>query len=337
MDGRISGVKIAILGLAAVGLIAVFGLAGWGVSKAVKNAQVHPLRSLASLISSITLRKEIIEPSVVITLSEKVVESGESIDATWTYDGFRAGGAYVLSYVCQDGASLALESNEVIACNSPFNLWSRNSISLVPTLKGEAPIDLKIEVGYIPQGSTMITESGIAVLTIAPKGSQEIPAEDNNSQTATSGSSNAALTPGQQKSKVYLTEGSVAPIGTGAANLSIEIIDVGIINESTNVFQHATSVSQNMRAGTVFDVTNRGGVASQPWVFRALLPVANGNFRSDTQDPLAPGSKVRFTIGFKDLTNAGNNSIIITVDPDNQLSDADRTNNTASTSIYRSY
>ena len=51
MDGRISGVKIAILGLAAVGLIAVFGLAGWGVSKAVKNAQVHPLRSLASLIS----------------------------------------------------------------------------------------------------------------------------------------------------------------------------------------------------------------------------------------------------------------------------------------------
>ena len=203
-------------------------------------------------------------------------------------------------------------------------------------MKGDAPVDLKIEIGYIPQGGVEITESGIATLTIAPKGSTGTPANENK-KTASGTGNGAALTPGQQKSKVYVTGGNSAPIGTGAANLSIEIIDVGIINESTNVFQHATSVSQNMRAGTVFDVTNRGGVASQPWTFRALLPVASGAFRSDTQDPLAPGSKVRFTIGFKDLTNAGNNSIIITVDPDNQLSDADRTNNTASTSIYRSY
>ena len=205
-------------------------------------------------------------------------------------------------------------------------------MTIIPSTKGSSPTDLVIEIRYVPQGVGGATVKGYLTLTISP-----IPiAAKTYLPPAKQKTSPVAETPGGTTTSTYPL-GTVLKHKNGPADLTIEIIDTGIINDATNIFQHATSASAGVRAGVVFDIKNLGGVPSQPWTFRALLPVANSDFNSDIQDPLAPGDRVRFTIGFRDLASTGTNLITITVDPSNQLSDANRANNAASTTIYRSY
>jgi len=63
----------------------------------------------------------------------------------------------------------------------------------------------------------------------------------------------------------------------------------------------------------------------------------NGDFIATSSVSLAPGDRIRFTIGFGELSNAGANGAAITVDPEDLISDSNRANNAASTTLIRAY
>ncbi len=328
MTDRTQIIKLLILILAVIGLIAVLGFGVWGVAKVTKTLPfpAGAISRLASVISGITLTKERIAASNVVA-DPKAIISGETFTLEWQAPKNGSIGIYELEYAC-GGATLKLPTGEEILCNAPFNLWSKESTKLVATANNDAPVELPISINFITQGSNAPTKVGSVNVIVSPK--EETPKAASVAPNA------ATLTPGQEKTSVKLV-GGIVPTGGGAANLAVQIINVGIINEATGVFSHATSVNANQRAGIVFDVMNIGGVASQQWKFRAALPAAGGDYLSDAQDPIAAGAKIRYTIGFKDLTKTGENVAAITIDPPNQISDADRTNNTATTTIVRNY
>ena len=146
------------------------------------------------------------------------------------------------------------------------------------------------------------------------------------------------LTPGPETIKTYpISNNSVA--GKNGVDLSVSIIDVGIVSEPSNTFKHATTtMAGNERSGIVFEVTNLGNAESGMWYFHASLPVPGGDYNSDRQDSIPAGGKVRYTIGFQGLINPWENKAVITVDPAQQLIlDANRSNNTATAIIYRGY
>ena len=323
-------IKLLILIFAVVGLIAVLGFGVWGIAKIAKTlpSPAGAVSRLASLISGITLTKELVESASNVTADPKTIISGETFTLEWRAPNKGTAGIYELEYDCHAELTLALPTGEEILCNAPFNLWSKETMGLTAISKSEAPAELSISINFIAQGTNVPAKVGSANIIVSPK--------EDTPKAAGAPPKAAALTAGKEKISARLVDGIVPSVG-GAANLAIQIADVGIINETTGVFTHATSVSANQRAGIVFDIMNIGGVPSSQWRFRAALPAAGGDYLSDAQDPIAAGTKVRYTIGFKDLTKTGENAAAITIDPSQQISDADRANNTATTTIVRNY
>jgi hypothetical protein len=152
---------------------------------------------------------------------------------------------------------------------------------------------------------------------------------------------NNVLTPGQETTRIYPISNNSANsvVGKIGVDLAVNIIDVGIVTEPANTFTRvATMMSTSQRSGIVFEVSNLGSVASGMWYFYASLPVPGGDYNSDRQDSIPAGGKVRYTIGFQGLNNQGENKAVITVDPAQQLIlDTNRTNNTATATLYRGY
>ena len=330
MTDRTQFIKLAIIIFAVIGLTAVLGLGIWGAAKIAKTlpSPAGAISRLASLISGITLTKERVESASNVTADPKAIISGETFTLEWRAPNKGTAGIYELEYDCNTSLTLALPTGEEILCNAPFNLWSKETIRLAAISKSEAPAELSIAINFIAQGTNVPAKVGSANIIVSPK--------EDTPKAAGAPPKAAALTAGKEKISARLVDGIVPSVG-GAANLAIQIADVGIINETTGVFTHATSVSANQRAGIVFDIMNIGGVPSSQWRFRAALPAAGGDYLSDAQDPIGAGTKVRYTIGFKDLTKTGENAAAITIDPSQQISDADRANNTATTTIVRNY
>ena len=91
-------------------------------------------------------------------------------------------------------------------------------------------------------------------------------------------------------------------------DLAVSVIDSGIIETSTGRFQHADSIALGQQPALVFEVANLGGARSESWQFSVNLPTFAGLYTSSDQQPLAPGERIRFTLGFRDLSRAGQNN-----------------------------
>ena len=127
------------------------------------------------------------------------------------------------------------------------------------------------------------------------------------------------------------------PAGIQAPDLAVAIVATGIINEVNGEFRNATTVSRGEQAGILFDVMNIGTATSARWYFGADLPTFGGAYISPEQSALKPGERARFTIGFRELYRAGENTAVITVDPRNAIPDRDRSNDHGRATLIRGY
>lgn len=126
------------------------------------------------------------------------------------------------------------------------------------------------------------------------------------------------------------------PLPNPIPDFAVTMVDAGIITAGGD-FRHATSVSRGEEPAIVFDIANIGTAVSERWQFTAVLPTFGGQFTSQSQLPLAPGDRVRFTLGFRDLARQGENAAVITIDPTNSLKDRNRTNDSAMARFFRNY
>ncbi len=123
------------------------------------------------------------------------------------------------------------------------------------------------------------------------------------------------------------------PSPAGISDLAAEIVDTGILaGGPSGTFKSAPSIRPDDYPAIVFDVVNIGTAVSERWEFSATLPTLGGFFKSETQPPLAPGDRIRFTLGFRPVgapSGPGGAAAVITVDPLNRLIDRNRKNDSA--------
>jgi hypothetical protein len=145
-------------------------------------------------------------------------------------------------------------------------------------------------------------------------------------------------TAGQQTTKVYPTTNYntvVASNPYGKADLAVTILSYGTLDKSTNAYTAtSTAVNRSNRIAVRFEVANRGDKTSPTWMFNGYLPTFPAQtFNSDQQSALNPGDKIEFTIGFDQMQDSATSIVKIEVDPANNVTESDKTNNTASISI----
>ncbi len=204
---------------------------------------------------------------------------------------------------------------------------TNNFASLISIVRNYKEITLTKE-----KSSYEIKENIGELITPAPTSSMNAENNKELGQTSTK-----KLEAGPTKTNAYLVNGSnFSIVPGGIPDLAVQIIDTGIINDAGN-FVHSTSTGQNQQTGVVFDVWNFGTAISGPWRFLVELPTLAGNFSSELQNSIAPGEKIRFTIGFRYLRDAGLNKIKIIIDPQKELKETILTNNTDEVTVTRNY
>lgn len=138
--------------------------------------------------------------------------------------------------------------------------------------------------------------------------------------------------------RMHITNGNAIGSTNGNADLSVRIIDTGVVNRNTNILTPTASVNSGDRVGVRFEVINNGSTATGNWQFSANLPTSDYNavnYSSDVQPSLNPGERFVFTLSFDNIRNIGNNTATITVDSSNQVYESSESNNTVSANIYR--
>jgi hypothetical protein len=124
----------------------------------------------------------------------------------------------------------------------------------------------------------------------------------------------------------------------GTADLSIRILDTGVVNRSTGAYTAQSTLGSSDRVGVRFEVTNSGSTATGAWKFHADLPATDdriAHYDSDSEPTLNPGQTMTFTVTFETLKYQGDNTVTISVDSAHQVSESNENNNTASATIIR--
>ena len=120
--------------------------------------------------------------------------------------------------------------------------------------------------------------------------------------------------------------------GNYSADLSIQITSVGVINPSTGQLTQTTNFNSGDTAQVNFTVSNIGGQNSGPFSISASLPVYTNSQYTAAGNSIAPGQSENFNINMTGL-KPGASSISVMVNPSSGSSDANQSNNTASTYI----
>lgn len=328
-------VQLVIKVLAVVLFAALLSLAILGVFKVARAPGGKMLAYLASVFLS--------QEQIVVNPLPSPLPSGESFSLGWNHEGKRGDGSYELRYPCAEGFTLKLSSGEAIPCNSGFPLaGGSNSASLIPVLTGTDPLSVPLAVGFIPSGALEPDLSGMTSIVVIASTSTNTVAPHESKKVTPPVFSGTAPAPQYIESsppaQVYsLGDCQNKLLANGVPDLAVKIFAVGIVDGQAGNFTATTSVAQGQYAGVVFDVTNVGTAISNKWRFSATLPTYESYFASPLEDSLSPCSSIRFTLGFRGLNDHGANTVTITVDPQNELKDANRANDTATTTIYRAF
>lgn len=313
---KILKILAAFLAAAAV-FVLVLNFGGRSVAK---------LEWLASLVTGVTPSRE----QILVIVSPQIVESGSVFSISWTHEGKSADGWYGLSYPCREGLTVTFASHEPLPCGKAFPFSAATPLSLLVSATGPEPVDVPFSVSFTPSGAPHESLAHSATVTVKPAA----PARSLGAALPT------APAVGPATAHVYPLDGSGARyqiLPNGTPDFSVQIIDVGIIDDLTGAFVATSSVGSGRQAAVVFDVSNIGTAVSEPWQFGAKLPTVGGDFTSEVQQSLAPGDRIRFTIGFQNLNQLGENTATFTVDPSEKLKDASRANNTATATVVRGY
>ena len=308
--------------LTAILTVLLVVLVVWFVIKVVPKTFSFFRNGIATTLTSVFTPNEDIS-----TVDKKTISSGESFGLSLGDD--TKGDLYTFYFPCTDGVSFSLidEQKTKIECGNNFFLLNRDSNVSVTGFSTENRIVLvPIKIGVQKQDSQTIETFSDFKMTIINK-NFSAPVEDTPVNT------NTNITPTNN------TYTSVINTYVGKADLSIKILDTGIINKSTLQFTKTSNISSTDRVGIKFEVKNIGDKTSGVWNFTATLPSQSSpSYQSDTQISLKPGDKIEFTLGFDDPTGTtGANIATINVDPLNYISEITKTNNVATVGITVSY
>jgi hypothetical protein len=302
--------------LTAVLIVLIAILLVWFVIKVIPKAFSLFRSGVATTLDSVFISGD----DSTTEVNKKSIASGDIFDLS--LGTVNNGELYTFLYPCMDGVSFSLTDSQKtkIECGKDFFLLNKESTVSIVGYSTKARINIvPIKIGLQKQDSQNIENIYNFKLTITNQG--------YSAPVATTTTTN---TP------VYTNNTTPTNIYVGKADLSVRIIDTGIINRNTLQFTKTAAVSSTDRAGVKFEVRNIGGRATGAWNFTASMPSQTSpSYQSDSQVSLKPGDRIEFTLGFDNPSNViGVNNFSVSIDPQNYIDEANELNNTASISIY---
>lgn len=299
--------------LSIVGFIIIIVIVIWGL--------VHLISLGGNWINSLSGRSV---ASISITAPQSVTP-GEKFTVSWKYTP-KARGTYAFLYQCKPDLQFKSGSN-AIPCGAAYTVpTGNNSLALTTSYAGTSTFAVPFSVIYIPTATSSSSHApeaqGSTSLTISTA-SKEAPAV---AETETPAKTTTPETPAPAK--------TVTTHYAGPADLSVQIISVGVIDQYGN-FVNRPIASPQETAAVEFDIANNGSSQSGTYYFSAQLPTSQGYaYTSPAQESLAPGDHIVNTLRFTQV-NAGGGVFSVSVHPGK--SDANEANNYASTQVQAAY
>jgi len=339
-NGKTGGVTRV---LAIMGFIAILAIGMWGsiqIASAIPGAFSGLTSAIVSLTSIFVPAGETLTLSVQPSLS---VASGNPLQVTWAHEKKTTDGSYTFRYDCAEGVYFTSPTpagaEQTIYCNVPFNfLNANNAITLKAFSTANRFIDVTVYIDYTPNGANRPTVTGSTFITITNEnltGSPTVttptttPSTPTKPTTPTTPRPTTPRTPGQVSTSTYPIGGGRVSDPNGYVDLSVKILETGVVDKTTGAFTASSTPSRSSRVAVRFAVENIGTKTSPQWNFNAVLPTIPSNiFSSPMQQALAPGDRIEFTIGFDSFDPAKpNGEFIVNVDPSNSFNEKREDNN----------
>jgi subtilase family serine protease len=118
---------------------------------------------------------------------------------------------------------------------------------------------------------------------------------------------------------------------TNDPDLSVKILDTGVMTGGVSTYQAKSSVSDAENAAIRFEVENKSSKSTGSWSFDLEYP-EDQEFNSGNQTSLAPGEKRIYTVRIN-LPEDEENDVKVIVDPNDNIDEENESNNSDSTEI----
>lgn len=290
--------------LAVIGLVSVLALATWVVVQGLRHVP-DARENLTAAVSAVTsIFRKAPEESLTFEIANRTIPVGVPSDISWSYVGNNQPETFYFSYTCGTDVTLSalLDSGWTdITCGLPIGLTG-NKISILATNEKTRFADVMLTVRG---GSLLVDTTGIAIVNtdISTTASTTTPVATTTQNQTTQAPKTTVPKIQPQPTQVVR---KVEPIFTGPADLVLNIEETGVIVRVSgdDTFFELSPIPTNKVAAVKFTVTNKGGVTSDTWKFRAELPIegdANYEYISPRQIPLASGMQIEFTLSFDEL------------------------------------
>ncbi len=333
--------------LAVIGLIASIILVTWVTIKGIGSLSGTG-GNITAAISNIRgiFQKAPIE-SLIFELDNRTFAVGETSVISWQYIGENTVNEYDFSYECGSNVKLDIMTKTgwtELTCGTKAKVMS-DSIKIIPTnnISRFADIKLTIEAKELVDStvvsivnadiSSIYTEINIDTKLDDAKNNTEV---ENN--TGTENNKNDLDSPKPSATSTndpVIVQKNIEPLYKGDSDLVVNIKETGVLvdvsGEST--FFPVSPVPSDKVAAVKFTITNRGGLNSGAWVFKAELPIEDDSdykYTSPIQTSLKPGMQVEYTLGFDELLQDDSGKITIQVIP---TSKTDKTSNNTDVAI----
>ncbi|AKM84136.1 TPA: hypothetical protein DCZ46_04330 [Candidatus Campbellbacteria bacterium] len=154
---------------------------------------------------------------------------------------------------------------------------------------------------------------------------------NNTNSNTNTGNTTTILNPGQTTTQIIpISGGSTIGVSNpyGQADLTAEIIEVGIIDPNTNKFVASSTPNTSSKVAFRFIISNIGTKTADGWTFNIVLPTDPIYiYHSNTQGMIRPGERIEYMLGF-DRAKAGTDmAIIVNVNPAGSINEKTRDNN----------
>ena len=317
--------------LAVLGLVVILFVALYGALSAIRSIP-NVWQSMGSAFTSITSVFDG-ETNLNIVANPQTAVSGQPVTLSWNnFDD--KNGSYLFSYECADGVNFEIlfptgGAKSFAFCDNQTNiLVNNNSVNVVATLNNQDFLVVPVAVSFTKNGSDKISALGTYNLAVLKPTDNTTGKDTTDKDKPKTGTTNTNTNNTNATTKVVTTTSNRQNL-YGLPDLSVRILETGIINRYTGLFGASSYISSSDRVGIKFEVSNIGTNVANSWRFNASLPTNPYQlYPGGVQNPLYPGDKIQFTIGFDNIQQRSGNQVTINIDPDNTIIESSESNNT---------
>jgi len=141
-------------------------------------------------------------------------------------------------------------------------------------------------------------------------------------------------TAGEKTTNTYPMGGTTAlpSLSSGLPDFVVTIDAIGYLaTSSAESFVTSSTVPAQNRPAVVFTIKNIGTKVGGQWRFSASIPTQTAYiYQSEPQQPLNPGDRITYTLGFDQATRGTDKTISITANFDRTVTESNPDNNSAS-------